>query len=173
MHWKRENNVKFNIHLKCLIDLASREKFSELFHSLTQKGNKEYLKMSVAVYTMDFLWALFMWTLYMDFVCDLYIYLEWSLFLSSNENKHASNTTMATRISIVAKLQILISMMKVIWLNDGKNGNKVLSFTWLPLVWTMIHKCEHYYFTMLGQIYRTFLSIYKTLVRHTRLQWMP
>ena len=41
-----------------------------------------------------------MWTLYMDFVCDLYIYFEWSLSLSSNEDKHASNTTMATRINI-------------------------------------------------------------------------
>ena len=34
---------------------------------------------------------------------------------------------MATRINIT-QVQILISMMKVIWLNDGKNGNKVLNF---------------------------------------------
>ena len=40
-----------------------------------------------------------MWTLYMyvNYVCDLYIYFKWSLFLS-NEDKHAGNTTMATRM---------------------------------------------------------------------------
>ena len=27
-------------------------------------------------YAMDFVWALFVWTLYMDFVCDLYIYFQ-------------------------------------------------------------------------------------------------
>ena len=44
-------------------------------------------------YAMDFVWALFVWTLYMDFACDLYIYFERSLFLSSKEDKHANNTT--------------------------------------------------------------------------------
>ena len=44
------------------------------------------------VYAMDFVWALFMWTLYRDFVCDLYIYFEWSLFIS-NEHRRARNTT--------------------------------------------------------------------------------
>lgn len=29
--------------------------------------------------------------------------------------------------------------MKVIWLNDGKYGSKVLNFTWLHLLWIMIH----------------------------------
>ena len=28
------------------------------------------------VYAMDFVWALLMWTLHLDFVCDLYIYFE-------------------------------------------------------------------------------------------------
>ena len=51
------------------------------------------------VYAMDFAWALFMWNLYMDFVCDLYIYFEWSLFLFK-EDKHASNPAMVTRINI-------------------------------------------------------------------------
>ena len=41
---------------------------------------------------MDFIWALFVWNLYMDFVCDL--------FPSSKEDKQASNTAMATRINI-------------------------------------------------------------------------
>ena len=44
------------------------------------------------VYAMDFIWALFVWNLYMDFVCDL--------FPSSKEDKQASNTAMATRINI-------------------------------------------------------------------------
>ena len=45
----RENNVKncINIDLKCLIDLVLRRKFSKQFDSLTQKGNKEYLKLTV------------------------------------------------------------------------------------------------------------------------------
>ena len=50
MCWKqRENNVKncANIDLKCLIDLASRMESSNLFYWLAQKGNKEYLKLSV------------------------------------------------------------------------------------------------------------------------------
>ena len=29
--------------------------------------------------------------------------------------------------------------MKVIWFNDGKYGSKVLNFTWLHLLWIMIH----------------------------------
>ena len=33
------------IDLKCLIDLALRMEFSKLFDSLTQEGNKEYLKL--------------------------------------------------------------------------------------------------------------------------------
>ena len=49
---------------------------------------------------MDFVWALFVWNLYRDFVCDLYIYFEWSLFPASKEDNHASNTTMATGINI-------------------------------------------------------------------------
>ena len=52
------------------------------------------------VYAMDFVWALFVWTLHLDFVCDLYIYFERSLFPSWKEDKHASNTTMTTRINI-------------------------------------------------------------------------
>ena len=47
MHWKhRENDVKncINIDLKCLIDLALRMEFSDLFDSLAQKVDKEYLK---------------------------------------------------------------------------------------------------------------------------------
>ena len=44
-----ENNAKnsINIDLKCLIDLALRMEFSKLFDSPTQKGNKEYLKLTV------------------------------------------------------------------------------------------------------------------------------
>ena len=45
MQWKHcENNVEncINIYFKCLMDLALRMEFSKLFHSLTQKGNKEY-----------------------------------------------------------------------------------------------------------------------------------
>ena len=53
-------------------------------------------------------------------------------------------------------------MMKVIWLNNGKNGKKVLNFTWVPAVRTMIHRCENYYFTVLSQMDMTFLCIYKT-----------
>ena len=49
---------------------------------------------------MDLIWALFVWTLFMDFVCDLYIHFNRSLFLPWNKDKHASNTTMATRINI-------------------------------------------------------------------------
>ena len=45
------------------------------------------------VYAMNFVCVLFVWSLYMDFVCGLYIYFEWSLFLSSKEDKHASNIT--------------------------------------------------------------------------------
>ena len=42
MHWKhRENNVKNSIN----IDLPME--FSKQFGSLTQKGNKEYLKFTV------------------------------------------------------------------------------------------------------------------------------
>ena len=50
MHWKHhKNNVKncINIDLECLIDLALRMEFSELFDSLTQKGSEEYLKLTV------------------------------------------------------------------------------------------------------------------------------
>ena len=57
------------------------------------------------VYAMDFVWALFVWTLYMDFVCDLYLYFEWSLFPCSNENKHARNTTISKTVHITAKFQ--------------------------------------------------------------------
>ena len=63
----------------------------------------------IVVYAMDFVWALFVWTLYMDFVCDLYMYFEWTLLPSSKKDKHASNTTMATRINItqIANFDIL------------------------------------------------------------------
>ena len=50
MNWKhRENNVKYsiNIDLKCLIDSVLCMEFSKLFDSLTQKANKEYLKLTV------------------------------------------------------------------------------------------------------------------------------
>ena len=33
-------------------------------------------KHTCVVYAIDVVWALFVWTLYMDFVCDLYIYFE-------------------------------------------------------------------------------------------------
>ena len=39
-------SLKVNIDLKCLIDLALLVEFSKLFDSLTQKGNKEYLKLT-------------------------------------------------------------------------------------------------------------------------------
>ena len=42
---------------------------------------------------MDFVWALFVWNLYMDFVCDLYIYFECSLLPSSEEDMYVSNIT--------------------------------------------------------------------------------
>ena len=50
MYWKQhENNLEncINTNLKCLIDLPSRMEFSKLLNSLTQKENKEYLKLSV------------------------------------------------------------------------------------------------------------------------------
>ena len=40
-------NNCINIDLKCLMDLALRMEFSKLFESLTQKGKKEYLKLTV------------------------------------------------------------------------------------------------------------------------------
>ena len=51
MQWK--NYLCFNvgncvnIDLNYLIELTLRKEFPKLFHSLTQKGKKEYLKLSV------------------------------------------------------------------------------------------------------------------------------
>ena len=51
MYWKSwplfivKNYI--NIDLSFLIDLASHVEFLKLFYSLTQKGKKEYLKLSV------------------------------------------------------------------------------------------------------------------------------
>ena len=62
----------FNVHLeKRKIDFTNSRKAND---------NAVKVKNTIAVYAMDFVWALFVWTLYMDFVCDLYIYFEWSLF---------------------------------------------------------------------------------------------
>ena len=36
-----------DIDVTCLIDLALRMEFSKLFNSLKQKGNKEYLKLTI------------------------------------------------------------------------------------------------------------------------------
>ena len=50
MYWKQhENNVKsfINIDLESFIVLALRMESSKLFDSLTQKGNKKYLKLPV------------------------------------------------------------------------------------------------------------------------------
>ena len=106
------------------------------------------------------------WTLYVIF----YMYFEWGIFLSS-EDKHASKTTMATKINITKVPSFDIhdeSNLARRW----KKWKQSFSFIWLPLVGTMIHRCRHCYFTVLGQIYSTFLCICKTLVRHTWLQWM-
>ena len=48
--WSRiENNMKncINIDLKCLLDLASHMEFPKPFDLLTQKGKKEYSRLSV------------------------------------------------------------------------------------------------------------------------------
>ena len=68
---------------------------------------------------------------------------------------------MATRVNITQIANFDIHDERI-WLSNGKNGKKVLNFTWVSVVWTMIHRCAHYYFAVLGQIERTFLSIYKT-----------
>ena len=113
------------------------------------------------------------------FVNFVYEFCMWPFIYNLNEVfflrvKISMQATLLWRQRYISlKLQNLISMIKVICLNDGRNGNKVLIFTWLPLVWMLIHRGKHCYFTVLGQMYRTFLRIYKTLVRHTRLQWMP
>ena len=58
----------FSIDLNCLIDLASRMVLSNLFHSLTQKGKKECLKLSVLQENSCklFLFADLVWQLEVD-----------------------------------------------------------------------------------------------------------
>ena len=98
---------------------------------------------------MNLVYGLSIWPLHILWMRSMFFWMNISI----------QPTLQWRRSWILFKLQILISMMKVIWLNDRKNANKVLNFTWLPLVWTMIHRCKHYYFTVLGQMHRTFLCI--------------
>ena len=60
--WFKEKKF-FSIDLNCLIDSASRMVLSNLFHSLTQKGKKECLKLSVLQenYCKLFLFADLVW----------------------------------------------------------------------------------------------------------------
>ena len=62
----------------------TKERFSRMLTWQLSGNNfacEELQARLLVVYAIDFVWALFMWTLYMDFVCDLDIYFEWSLFL--------------------------------------------------------------------------------------------